>query len=295
MAASIAIATNNLPLSIGAQSDGHTFLPGRARPGACVQPGAVRRGDRRPGGRVAAAHRADLHRPATPNPPRPPRARSRSRRCGGTPAHGGRSSPPTASGASSAGTWLWKLDGTTWTEVLKLSDQHRRQGRRQGRGQRDPRAALRRHEHATGLGPVQRRDGHLRALERCGPRCRASLCPTARSRRLTSTRPAGCGWRRERATTCPRRSWSTTATRRTRPGPVPSRWPPGSSPTTTSRWSPRCRARSASSGPTRTRACSASGSGRTSTGPIPAPGPPTKCPRPSRPSTAWGRAWRTTT
>ena len=30
--------------------------------------------------------------------------------------------PTTASGASSAGTWLWKLDGTTWTEVLRLSD-----------------------------------------------------------------------------------------------------------------------------------------------------------------------------
>ena len=27
-----------------------------------------------------------------------------------------------ASGASSAGTWLWKLEGTTWTEVQKLSD-----------------------------------------------------------------------------------------------------------------------------------------------------------------------------
>ena len=35
------------------------------------------------------------------------------------------------SGASSAGTWLWKLEGTTWTEVLKLSDPHRRQSRRQ--------------------------------------------------------------------------------------------------------------------------------------------------------------------
>ena len=30
--------------------------------------------------------------------------------------------PTNASGASSAGTWLWKLVGTTWTEVLKLSD-----------------------------------------------------------------------------------------------------------------------------------------------------------------------------
>ena len=30
--------------------------------------------------------------------------------------------PTTASGASSAGTWLWKLEGTAWTEVLKLSD-----------------------------------------------------------------------------------------------------------------------------------------------------------------------------
>jgi hypothetical protein len=30
--------------------------------------------------------------------------------------------PTNTSGASSAGTWLWKLVGTTWTEVLKLSD-----------------------------------------------------------------------------------------------------------------------------------------------------------------------------
>ena len=30
--------------------------------------------------------------------------------------------PTSASGASSAGTWLWKLDGTAWTEVIKLSD-----------------------------------------------------------------------------------------------------------------------------------------------------------------------------
>jgi hypothetical protein len=30
--------------------------------------------------------------------------------------------PTNASGASSAGTWLWKLEGTAWTEVLKLSD-----------------------------------------------------------------------------------------------------------------------------------------------------------------------------
>ena len=29
--------------------------------------------------------------------------------------------PTNASGATSAGTWLWKLQGTTWTEVLKLS------------------------------------------------------------------------------------------------------------------------------------------------------------------------------
>ena len=29
--------------------------------------------------------------------------------------------PTNATGASSAGTWLWKLDGTSWTEVLKLS------------------------------------------------------------------------------------------------------------------------------------------------------------------------------
>ncbi|MBK7513901.1 MAG: carboxypeptidase regulatory-like domain-containing protein [Chloracidobacterium sp.] len=29
--------------------------------------------------------------------------------------------PTSAAGASSAGTWLWKLNGTTWTEVLKLS------------------------------------------------------------------------------------------------------------------------------------------------------------------------------
>ena len=45
----------------------------------------------------------------------------------------------------------------------------------------------------------------------------------------------------------------------------------------------------------RERERSASGSGLTSTGPILARGPPTKCPRPSRPSTAWGRAWPTTT
>ncbi len=30
--------------------------------------------------------------------------------------------PTNTSGASSAGTWLWKLAGTTWTEVLKLSN-----------------------------------------------------------------------------------------------------------------------------------------------------------------------------
>ena len=29
--------------------------------------------------------------------------------------------PTSATGASSAGTWLWKLQGTSWTEVLKLS------------------------------------------------------------------------------------------------------------------------------------------------------------------------------
>jgi len=30
--------------------------------------------------------------------------------------------PTNASGASSAGTWVWKLENTTWTEVVKLSD-----------------------------------------------------------------------------------------------------------------------------------------------------------------------------
>jgi large repetitive protein len=29
---------------------------------------------------------------------------------------------PTSSGASSAGTWIWRLDGTTWTPVLRISD-----------------------------------------------------------------------------------------------------------------------------------------------------------------------------
>ena len=29
--------------------------------------------------------------------------------------------PTSAAGASSAGTWVWRLAGTTWTEVLKLS------------------------------------------------------------------------------------------------------------------------------------------------------------------------------
>ena len=28
-----------------------------------------------------------------------------------------------SSGASSPGTWLWRLQGTTWSEVLKLSDE----------------------------------------------------------------------------------------------------------------------------------------------------------------------------
>ena len=152
--------TNDLPLSIGAQSDAAALLPGCARPGAGLQPGAVRGGDRRAGGRVAPAHGADLHRhPAEAGHDH--HGGSRSRRCGATRARGGRLPHRTASGASSAGTWLWKLVGNDVDRGAEALHPYRHQGRCQGRGQRDPCAALQRSQHATGLGPVQRRHGPL--------------------------------------------------------------------------------------------------------------------------------------
>ena len=62
--------------------------------------------------------------------------------------------PTSASGASSAGTWLWKLVGTTWTEVLKLSGSTDAKADVKVTGDSDPRAALRRHNTQLGLGPV---------------------------------------------------------------------------------------------------------------------------------------------
>ena len=67
LVASITIATNDLPLAIGAQSDGIRFFQG-ALDQVRVYNRALSADDRRPGGRVAPAHGIDLHRILKPKP-----------------------------------------------------------------------------------------------------------------------------------------------------------------------------------------------------------------------------------
>ena len=121
LAASIAIATNNLPLSIGGQSDATRFFQGALdqarvynRALSAQEIAGLVGGSLPPSGLTCT----DLQtKPATTTTGEKPQSKVW-RYAGAWWAV----FPTSASGASSAGTWLWKLVGTTWTEVLKLSD-----------------------------------------------------------------------------------------------------------------------------------------------------------------------------
>ena len=124
MAASIPILTNNLPLSIGAQSDGTAasrFFQGTLdqvrvynRALSAEEIAGLVGGSLPPTGLTCT----DLNtKPATTTTGEKPQSKVW-RYAGAWWAV----FPTTASGATSAGTWLWKLNGTTWTEALKLSD-----------------------------------------------------------------------------------------------------------------------------------------------------------------------------
>ena len=122
MAASIAIATNSLPLSIGAQSDGQRFFQGALdqvrvynRALSADEVAGLVGGSLPPTGLTCTDI---LPKTATISTEWKPQ--SKVWRYAGAwwsvfPTAAG------ADGASSAGTWLWKLVGNQWTEVLKLS------------------------------------------------------------------------------------------------------------------------------------------------------------------------------
>ena len=121
LAASISIATNSLPLSIGAQIDGTRFFQGALdqvrvynRALSAEEIAGLVGGSLPPTGLACT----DLvTKPATTTTGEKPQSKVW-RYAGAWWAV----FPTNTSGASSAGTWLWKLVGTTWTEVLKLSD-----------------------------------------------------------------------------------------------------------------------------------------------------------------------------
>ena len=122
MAASIAIATNSLPLSIGAQSDGQRFFQGALdqvrvynRALSADEVAGLVGGSLPPTGLTCTDI---LPKTATISTEWKPQ--SKVWRYAGAwwsvfPTAAG------ADGASSAGTWLWKLVGNQWTEALRLS------------------------------------------------------------------------------------------------------------------------------------------------------------------------------
>ena len=125
-AASITIATNDLPLSIGAQSDGSRFFQGALdqvrvynRALSAEEIAGLVGGSLPPTGLTCT----DLQtKPATTTTGEKPQ--SKVWRYAG--AWWAVFPTMTASGASSAGTWLWKLVGTTWTEATEALHQDRR-------------------------------------------------------------------------------------------------------------------------------------------------------------------------
>ena len=100
--------------------------------------------------------------------------------------------PTDVSGASSAGTWLWKLVGTTWTEVLRASSRTDAKADVKVAGNlihallyADTNTQLVSAQYNTGTGAYQLWSSTPRAVE--------YLFAQQASRRSTSTQPAGCG------------------------------------------------------------------------------------------------------
>ena len=202
-----------------------------------------------------------------------------------------------ADGASSAGTWLWKLVGNQWTEVLKLSTRTDTKADVKVAGNvihallyNDPNTQLASAQYNAGTGFYEAWSQWPGLSSINLPNSEvATIDIDSTGRMWLATRDQSIpGNARIVAyySDSPYSNWTN----------PPSRLGPGSWRATTYRSSPRCPARparSASSG--RIKTPSGSGSRRMLTGLPPATGRPTKCPRPSRRSTAWGRAWRTTT